>query len=730
MSRWDLITDLLARASELPEGERVGWLRSQGEAEDVIEEVLVLLASWERDPHFLEIEGEAPEKLGPWRIVRELGHGGMGRVFEAVHEDATLNRRVAIKVIGARRFHPELVQGFLQERAILARLEHPGIARLYDTGQTPNGFPYFVMEFVDGKPIHTWIGEKSPALRQRVEIFVKLCEAISFAHRNLVVHGDLKPGNIFISADGQPRLLDFGIARVMTDDDSLGLPMLTPHHASPEQLAGLPITTASDVFQLGLLLRDNLAKPGSELEAMIAKCLRQRPEDRYASAEGVVQDLRAWLEHKPVSAMAPSWHYPVRKMIQRYPLGAALVLAVIVGLASVAWQANRAEQEKQRAMRQFEQIRKFSRSMLTEISDLPTAARKPIVERTAKLLDDFVSSSETDPVLLLELAVSWRALAAIQGLPTASNLGEFEESARSYDKAIAIAMKARQGEARRSASLLVQLYAEASRVQRTLGEKKKVEALTGQLALFIHELEAFGPSRYLAYGYSELAFFRSQHNRKEGMDLYAKAIQTHDALKDPELEQKAFALKRWGALLLAERQIEAGAQRYREALAIERASKDGNPFDMSFTLSDLGLASRLLRRYDEATALYQEALAIRQKAYEGDPTNMRALNGLASTHNYLGWVNSDAGRREESIRHARLAIEHWRLAAAPPRSSAFASHKIVEGHFSLAQFLRMRNAKGDRKEAAQTLEEARQILVRFPSERLTKEIAAIAAAAN
>lgn len=315
MNRWDLITELLASATELTVAERRDWLAASGHPQDIIDEAISLLDAWELDPQYLEIDSAMPESLGPWRIVKELGHGGMGCVYEAVHIDPSLSRRVAIKAIGAKRFHPGLIERFLQERAILARLEHPGIARLYDTGTTPTGLPYFAMEFIAGKTLDEWVAANQPTLRQNVELFAKICDAIAYAHRNLIVHGDLKPGNILVTAEGEPRLLDFGIAKVLSDGDPEGAPMLTPRHASPEQLAGLPVTTASDVFQAGLLLKGILPQSNFELDAIIGKCLRPAPQERYPTADALRADLDAWLNSKPIAAVEPTMLYVVRKRI-------------------------------------------------------------------------------------------------------------------------------------------------------------------------------------------------------------------------------------------------------------------------------------------------------------------------------------------------------------------------------------------------------------------------------
>ena len=721
MNRWDLITELLASATELPLEERRAWLAASGHPQDIISEAISLLDAWELDPQYLEIDSAMPESLGPWRIAKELGHGGMGCVYEAVHIDPSLSRRVAIKVIGAKRFHPGLIERFLQERAILARLEHPGIARLYDTGTTPSGLPYFAMEFIAGKTLDAWVADNQPTLRQSVELFAKICDAIAYAHRNLIVHGDLKPGNILVTVEGAPRLLDFGIAKVLSDGDPEGAPMLTPRHASPEQLAGLPVTTASDVFQAGRLLKGILLQSNSELEAIIHKCLRPAPQERYPTADALKADLDAWLNSKPIAAVEPTMLYVMRKRIQRHPLGAAFVIALALGSVTTAWQAWRAEQARAQATHQFEEIRKFSRSMLRGLSDLPVTSRKPIVEKTAALLNGFAGNEEKDPVVLLEVAQAWRSLAAVQGLPTTSNLGDTDASSLSYSRAIELAERARGFSEKPALTLLVSLYAEAARVQASGRDANRTDQLIQKLEDATRSFDRFGPSAFLANAYSEIAFFRSKKDRKAGIEAYRKVVDLFDRSPDRDPNQKAFALKRWGALLLAENRLDEGIARYQEALKIERAIP-ASPFDMSFTLSDLGLAARRQGRFAEAVNYYNEALSIREAAHEKDPSDFRLMVSLANTYNYLAWVYADSGAMEKSILLERRSVSLFERICRPPRDTPAAREKLAWGRLSLAHFLLRGEARADLAELRQLLSSVKLALQEHSDPLLAREL--------
>ncbi|MBL8235850.1 MAG: serine/threonine protein kinase [Bryobacterales bacterium] len=724
MSEWETITGLLADATERPAGERRGWLRESGHAEAVIEKALALLAAWEADPDYLEIDLPLPETVGPWRLGRELGAGGMGRVYEAFHSDPAMERRVAVKVIGGRRFAPELIALFLRERAILARLEHPHIARLYDTGTTGRGTPYFAMEYVDGPPLDRYMEQRNPGERERVELLRRVCGAIAFAHRNLIVHGDIKPGNILVTGEGEPRLLDFGIGRILSDGERGAEAILTPSHASPEQMEGREVTTASDVYQLGLLLRAFLPAKNRELAMVAEKCLRADPAGRYASAEALENELQAWLEHRPLAAIAPSMGYVGKKLVRRHPWGAALAGAVLIGTATTAWQTQRANESRERTLRQFEETRKFSRAMLRTIAALPVTARLPIVRSTAELLNNFDHTQEQDPVLLLELANAWRALGAVQGLPTTANLGLFEESGESYDKAIALAKRARAENERDSLLALCAYYAEAARVQTMRNEGEKAAVLASKLAAAAQDLEKYGPSNDLATAFSEIAFFLSRTDRHGAMEAYRKAVNQFDKAPVADPGQKAYALKRWGALLLAENKFEEGEAKYKAALAIERQSKV-KPFDVSYTLSDLGLVARQQRRFAESLGYYEEALAIREAARQADPGDTRAVMALASTLIYMAWVKADAGNLDEAVALARRSLPYAIQSAAPPRNSRYSRLKLAWGRLYLAMFLRRQDAKGNAMEIQALTETVGTALRNDPDADIAAELKAL-----
>ena len=428
---WARTKELFEAALLVPFAQRDEWLGAHCGDGVIRREVSSLLAVYEQEPHFLEqgaaedcpdlfpeaLIGEAAgRRIGPYRLVREIGHGGMGVVYEAERE-GDFTQRVAIKLVRPEWNNEALVERFRYERRILARLDHPGIARLFDGGATGEGAPFFVMEFVDGVPIDDYCQERHLDIRQRVELFERVTAAVEYAHTHLVLHRDLKPGNILVTAEGQPKLLDFGIAKVLLEDTvaptELTGPewrLFTPEYASPEQVSGGLVTTSSDVYSLGALLyclltgrkpyelaglttlealkavcESDPQRPSSvadeasrqalagDLDNIVMKCLRKEPVERYPSVRALAEDLWAWKEGWPVSASARTLRYRAGRLLRRYKLqviaAGFVLLAMVAGGVATAWEAHVARQERDRAQNRFRQVREFSRSLLFELMD-------------------------------------------------------------------------------------------------------------------------------------------------------------------------------------------------------------------------------------------------------------------------------------------------------------------------------------------------------------------------
>ena len=387
-----------------------------------------------------------PTRVGPYEVDHLLGRGGMGAVYLAHRADGQFQQQVAIKLIDLPLATEVFRERFRQERQILAELQHPYISRLLDGGVTAEGDLYLVMEYVDGVAIQRFCEEHSQTLSQRITLFLRVCEAVQFAHQHFVVHRDLKPDNILVSSDSTPRLLDFGTAKLVSPsparpDSKLtreGYQSFTPQYASPEQVLGNPITTASDTYSLGVLLYQLLtgilpyelkelttaemlrviceepprrpapavgskARIDADLEAILLKALRKDPGERYLTAEQMGSDLHAYLAGLPVAARRGTLRYRAGKFIRRHRWGlmasTLLLLTLFAGIAGVLWQAKVATAERRKAEARSADLRQLSNSLLSELDEaikqLPgsTGAQKLLVTRVLDHLDRMASDS-------------------------------------------------------------------------------------------------------------------------------------------------------------------------------------------------------------------------------------------------------------------------------------------------------------------------------------------------
>ena len=397
---WDRIEEIFGGAAELPIEARDAFLDQQcGEDTDLRWQVETLLRADRSASGFMDHAADLPdsprviaplaagERLGPYRILRPIGEGGMGTVYLAERDDSTFDRRVAVKVLRRGTESASAIERLERERQILADLDHPGIARLLDGGTTEAGLPYVVMELVEGEPIDRACGRLELSPKARVDLMLEVCEAVTAAHRRLIVHRDLKPSNILIDAAGKPKLLDFGIAKLIDGGDSTTSPSvteswdrrLTPSHASPEQLRGERVTVATDVYLLGVVLYQLLAgrlpfrfeghslveverlvttqtpkrpselAPGldTDLDAVVLKALRVDPHNRYGSVEKLSEDLRRYRSDLPVLARKGNVRYLATKFLRRHwlPISTAALFALLLAVfgLSTAIQAERIE---------------------------------------------------------------------------------------------------------------------------------------------------------------------------------------------------------------------------------------------------------------------------------------------------------------------------------------------------------------------------------------------------
>lgn len=416
-----------------------------------------------------QIEARARQRCGPYRLLDIVGRGGMGAVYLAERVDGEVTQRVAIKLLGPGSSDPESRQRFLQERQILASLAHPNIARLLDAGHIDDGQPFLAMEYVEGRPIDVFVS--GLGVRQKITLFLKVCAAVGYLHRYLVVHRDLKPSNILVTGEGEPKLLDFGIAKILdlsTDSTLTGMRMLTPDYASPEQVTGARVSTATDIYSLGAVLyrlltgkaphefedrspeaiaaaiiTREVTRPGKwapelkgDLESILLKSLRKDPQARYSTVEQFSDDLNAFLESRPVRARAGNAWYHGLKFLRRYWAPLIATALVVASLSAGLFVANR---QRVIAERRFAQLRQFSKGVLDvdrEMGGLPGTlkARGKLVSTLIQYLGGLAGEALHDNALALEAGDAYVRVARIQGVPAWNTLGQFAEADESLRK--------------------------------------------------------------------------------------------------------------------------------------------------------------------------------------------------------------------------------------------------------------------------------------------------------
>ena len=447
--QWATVSSLLDEALDLDADARPSWLERLATREPQIGAVVKRLLETHAKRETADVLATLPrlhltatsalptaalaagERVGPYQLLRELGSGGMAHVWLARRDDGAFIREVALKIPQLSRLRRDLAERFARERDILARLEHPNIARLYDAGVSADGLPYLAMEYVDGQPITAWCDSQRLDVTQRLRLFRQVLDAVQFAHSHLVIHRDLKPSNILVTADGQVRLLDFGIAKLLADDAAaqetqltqLSGRALTPDYASPEQIKGEPLTIASDVYSLGVVLYEllagnrpyklklqsaaqlelaileaesaapsrNIAETASaarlsttrqlarllegDLDTIALKALAKAPLDRYGTIAAFADDLQRFHDGRPVAATAPSHWYRARKFVARNKLAVGASATVAVALLAAAlvstWQAQRARDQArlaEQAVGRHEAVRQLYVELLSSIT--------------------------------------------------------------------------------------------------------------------------------------------------------------------------------------------------------------------------------------------------------------------------------------------------------------------------------------------------------------------------
>ncbi|WP_305097195.1 serine/threonine-protein kinase [Croceibacterium aestuarii] len=458
---------LLEEVLDLPSEEQKAYIENHtGVTEEIRKFALALLVSENqmRVPINTGGAGEAlrdadeefePPDLPGYRLVRLLGRGGMGAVFLAERTARDFQQKVAIKVIKPGVLGDTLVDRFRRERQILARLNHPNIAHLHDGGETEDGQPYIVMEYVQGRTLRDWISQDAPSLERKLDLFLQVAHAVEFAHQNLVIHRDLTPGNVLVTDGEQAKLIDFGIARPQSDENEHAKPSrltglsLTPGFAAPERAQGTGSNTLTDIYSLGRIFSLMTgAEKQPELDAIAAKASDEDSEQRYSSVSEMIDEIENYRAGLPVVTFADTPGYRLRKFMTREKalVGAAgaILLAIVGALLVTGIAYSRAEASRVVAEKRFTELRDLAHFQIFDLYDEldhvigNTAARLALAERSQAYLVSLAESRSQDADLQLETAEGFLKLAKIQGIPAHPNFGEPEAASRNLDRAEAL----------------------------------------------------------------------------------------------------------------------------------------------------------------------------------------------------------------------------------------------------------------------------------------------------
>lgn len=710
--------EIVRVARQLPDEQRFSFVRKACTGDySLYRQVVATLDPDRSDSEWWDRSFDAPEhsedpvtdamigtRIDKYRIVDVIGAGGMGVVLLAERADESFDQRVAIKLLKAGLVSPRLQSRLKLERQILARLDHPNIAKLLDGGATADGTPYIVMEFISGEPIDTYCDRRNFTLRERLELFVTVCSAVHYAHQNLIVHRDLKPSNILVTTDGVPKLLDFGIAKLLDARQfqqtiavtQADVRLLTPDHASPEQLRGEPISTASDVYVLGVLLYELLTgrKPfvvtsnrlsdleraicdqdplplrhgldvhdpadhlvqmcaersttparlrrelSGDLSSIVLTALRKEPERRYSSAEQFAADIKRYLSGRPVAARPDTWGYRARKFITRYRYGVAAaavaLIALILFTASTIEQNRRITRERLRA----EQVSSFLVELFEQAD--PTHSRGDEIT-VREVLDVGSRRMENNLGTQPEIRASLLAtMGSVYG-----SLGFYADAIRLLENSLQQRLKVFGEHSLESADSMQQL----GRTLTDNGTYDRAEKLLEQ-ALAINQELAGGSNLRIASAMYDLAELRRTQERfAEADERYAQIL---GMLHADDAEEGALLVEtlvgRGQVLAYLGRQQEA-IDTFRQASELSTTRLGTDHPDTAHVIQNLADSLARQGRLDEAAPLFKQSLALYRKLFGDEhPYTMMVLA------NY-GRFLQQSGHLEESESILRETLE-------------------------------------------------------------------------
>lgn len=749
--RWQRVSEVFDAVVDAPAGERPGMLsRLCADDVELRREVEALLAAdadaaaFEHDADsargaaaidWAESASEAhgaDERIGPWRLLRELGRGGMGVVWLAERADGQFEQRAALKLVKRGMDTDAVLARFLRERQILARLEHPHIARLIDGGVSDGGQPWFAMEYIEGEPLLPWCRAQRASLHQRLRLFQDLCAAVQFAHGRLIVHRDIKPSNILVTASGEAKLLDFGIAKLLdesrpesTATSQGGHRPLTPAYAAPEQLRGEPVTIATDIYALGLVLYELLAghrpfaidnaaaaeisartQPATrppapskavgedapvpprnlrgDLDTIVLKALELEPQRRYATVEALAADVRRYLAGRPISARRDRIVYRLRKFVGRHRLGVAAsvlgVCALFGALGLALWQAR----EKTLEAANSQQVTRFLTGLF-EGAD-PALAHGKLLS-AQDLLDQGALRLRADA----RIAPDVRARLLQTVATTYTSLGL-------YDRALPLAQEVlalrRRDPARIDADVAESMDG-LGRIYRLKADYAQAEpllrgALAMRRAIFPDDDPAIIESLdHLA------ALERARGNFKDADTLLAQAVKSAQRRFGNEAVETARYLDDYASNLDDMGKLADAAALYRRALAIREKNLGADDPEVAASLLNLGTHLDAAGNYSAALPLVDRALSIRRKIY-------------GPNHPLVAFAEIDAASVYADNNEVDAAEKLARDALAICRSALPPDHPKISEALNMLTYIRVMQ-----RDFAGAMPLAREVLTRF-----------------
>ena len=733
---WHRLEPLFDAALDLPDDQREAWLLAQkglsaadlatlrdllaaeGQTADHLEQPLPLAAA-----RLLDASLHDPllgATLGPFRIVEEIGRGGMGVVYLARRSDGDFEQDVVIKVLRLGVDSEDTRRRFLQERQILARLDHPGIVGLLDGGFTPDGRPYIVMHRVIGQRIDAWCDSRRLDIRSRVRLFLGVLEAVDYAHRNLVIHRDLKPSNVWVDEEGKVHLLDFGIAKI-TEEDSSGPAVtvtrqrvMTPEYASPEQVRQTSITTASDVYQLGVLLYqlltgrypydlsdrsplevehqicDTVPVPPSravadtgtgtddstlanrdataagirrilrgDLDVILGKALRKEPARRYLSARELRADLIRWLSGDRIMARPDSLGYQLRRFVRRHTLGASLAATLIVSsLGFTLYHVDRITRERDIARQEAEQRKEVADFLvgLLQVPDPTTSAGREVTAR--ELLEVSVPRIETD---LSNIETRIRIYQVVGQV--AANLGLYDQAGPALAQVVrhTAAMHGEVSlETARAKLELAELYRSSRNYNEAAGSAESALAIRRHL-LPSDDVEVGRALKIVAIIHrDQRKYEQAEAELREAIHILEASVPAADPTRTTLTVDLAYVLRTVGKAAEAE-------SLYSAAIPVMRAQPAEFQTVLPSTLNNLGYLLKQRGDWAGAEACYREAITRNESIYgEAHPSTLLFRNNLASVLQQQGKLDETEQELQTCIalqEHLNGA-DHWRAAGA------------------------------------------------------------------